>query len=111
MLKESSIALAICVKSREGLFNTVSHLALEAGIIVDAIIDANAFVTGLSDTEQVGSTGFMDGFAIPHCKSSTVIEPTVFFIRLQEGVEWGLTRLQPKLSSVWQFLTPTMVSK
>ena len=86
MLKETNVVLDISAESKETLFKYISHHALETGIVADA----DAFVAGLVAREDFGSTGFMDGFAIPHCKSTTVVEPTVFFIRLEKGIDWGL---------------------
>ncbi|WP_252178076.1 fructose PTS transporter subunit IIA [Endozoicomonas sp. 4G] len=86
MLKQENVILDVAASSKEALFEAISKVALETGVISNA----DAFVEGLKAREVFGSTGFMDGFAIPHCKNAVVQEPTVFFIRLQEGLEWGL---------------------
>ncbi|WP_062266260.1 PTS sugar transporter subunit IIA [Endozoicomonas arenosclerae] len=87
MLKQENVILDVSASSKEALFESISKVALETGVVSDAA----AFVEGLKARETVSSTGFMDGFAIPHCKSTAVKNPAVFFIRLQEGIEWGLT--------------------
>ena len=38
--------------------------------------------------ENESTTGFEDGFAIPHAVSKSIIKPTVLFVRLKNGVDW-----------------------
>lgn len=38
--------------------------------------------------EEEYSTGVQDGFAIPHAKSSNVIEPSIFYIKTKNELEW-----------------------
>lgn len=33
-------------------------------------------------------TGLMDGFAIPHAKTSVVIRPSMFYVRTRHPLEW-----------------------
>ncbi len=46
------------------------------------------FVEALKARESEVSTGFVDGFAIPHGKSDTVIEPGIIFLRINNGIDW-----------------------
>ncbi len=39
--------------------------------------------------EETYSTGFGNGFAVPHCKTDAVATPTLALLRLREAVEWG----------------------
>jgi fructose-specific PTS system IIA-like component len=45
--------------------------------------------------EQVYSTGFGAGFAVPHCKSDAVAEGSLVVLRLKRGVDWGALDGQP----------------
>ncbi|MGX4685561.1 PTS sugar transporter subunit IIA [Vagococcus sp. JNUCC 83] len=45
--------------------------------------------------EEEGSTGMMDGFAIPHAKSDSIIKPAVIIVKLDEGIEWDSMDGQP----------------
>lgn len=38
--------------------------------------------------EEQGSTGMMDGFAIPHAKSSVIRRPFISVIKLREAIDW-----------------------
>jgi fructose PTS system EIIA component len=43
---------------------------------------------GLAKREGEGTTGFMDGFAIPHTKSPAVVKPGAVILKANEGIEW-----------------------
>ncbi|MGL5268886.1 MAG: PTS sugar transporter subunit IIA [Spiroplasma sp.] len=45
--------------------------------------------------EKESSTGFGDGFAIPHARSNDIIKPGIFFLRLNKGVEWNALDSKP----------------
>jgi PTS system fructose-specific IIA component len=47
-----------------------------------------AVIKGLAEREQEGTTGFFDGFAIPHTKSAAIEKPGVIVITTSKGVEW-----------------------
>lgn len=38
--------------------------------------------------ESEGTTGMMEGFAIPHAKSAAVKEPSVLIVSFTAGIEW-----------------------
>lgn len=82
--KENNILLDVVVASKEELFEVIANYAYESGYVANAIETCGAF----NDREAEYSTGLQDGFAIPHAKAETVLEPTVLFIRLKHEVEW-----------------------
>lgn len=82
--KESNILLDVAVASREELFEVIADYAYESGYVANAAETCKAF----NEREAEYSTGLQDGFAIPHAKADTVLEPTVLFIRLAREVEW-----------------------
>lgn len=43
----------------------------------------------LINRENQGTTGMMDGFAIPHASNSSIKEPSVFIIKNNNGIEWN----------------------
>lgn len=45
--------------------------------------------------EAEGSTGMMDGFAIPHAKSSAIKEASILLIKNKNGIEWDSLDGQP----------------
>lgn len=38
--------------------------------------------------EKEGTTGMMDGFAIPHGKSPAITESGILIVKLNQGIEW-----------------------
>lgn len=51
--------------------------------------DANEFVGDVLEREKFTTTGIGKGIAIPHGKSSGVIQSTVIFGRVENGIEWN----------------------
>ncbi|MGG5370218.1 PTS sugar transporter subunit IIA [Enterococcus sp. AZ196] len=82
--KENNILLDVAVASKEELFEVIAKYAYESGYVANAAETCAAF----NEREAEYSTGLQDGFAIPHAKSTAVLEPAVLFIRLQHEVEW-----------------------
>lgn len=50
--------------------------------------DYNQIFDSFKKRELEGTTGLMDGFAIPHVNSIDILEPTIVIIKLQKGIEW-----------------------
>lgn len=42
----------------------------------------------LLEREKEGTTGMMDGFAIPHAKAETIREANIIITRLEKGIAW-----------------------
>ncbi len=55
---------------------------------IGRIDDKDAFVEALEERESFSTTAIGDGFAIPHCNSVHVQNPTILFIRLREPMSW-----------------------
>ena len=49
----------------------------------------------LIERENEGTTGMMDGFAIPHAKASAIHHPAAIFLKLKEKVVWQSLDGQP----------------
>ncbi|WP_101750612.1 PTS fructose transporter subunit IIABC [Nesterenkonia massiliensis] len=62
-----------------------------AGQIVTAgrASDAEPLITSAWAREEQSATGMPGGFAIPHCRTSAVSEPTLAFARLGTAVDFG----------------------
>jgi len=82
--KESNILLDVVAATKEELFEVIANYAYELGYVTDAADICRAF----NEREAECSTGLQDGFAIPHAKATTIVEPTVLFVRLKHGIEW-----------------------
>ncbi len=71
-------------ENKEALFEIIAKQFKEKNIIKLE----TEFVKALKAREAEVSTGFVDGFAIPHGKSDTVIEPGIIFLRINNGIDW-----------------------
>ena len=49
----------------------------------------------LIERENEGTTGMMDGFAIPHAKASAIHHPAAIILKLKEKVVWQSLDGQP----------------
>ncbi|MEI5991631.1 hypothetical protein A5881_003168 [Enterococcus termitis] len=45
-------------------------------------------LASFNDREMQGSTGMMDGFAIPHAKSSAIKEASILIVKTKNPIEW-----------------------
>lgn len=86
-LKEFLIEKQIVVtnlNTKEEFFEKISDIALENGIITDK----NEVISGLKERESKGSTGLLDGFAIPHAQTPSIIKAAVIIVKSETKVEW-----------------------
>ena len=68
--------------SRDEALSFVSNQAVKAGLANDADAVMNAFLA----REAEGTTGMMEGFAIPHAKSDAITEAAVIVVKDESGV-------------------------
>lgn len=68
--------------SRDEALSFVSNQAVKAGIASDADAVMSAFLA----REAEGTTGMMEGFAIPHAKSDAITEAAVIVVKDESGV-------------------------
>lgn len=50
--------------------------------------DKEAVYSALLNRENEGTTGLMDGFAIPHAKSDSIVGFTIVILKLIKGINW-----------------------
>ncbi len=81
-VKVENVFVAEDFTSRDEALSFVSNQAVKAGIASDADAVMNAFLA----REAEGTTGMMEGFAIPHAKSDAINEAAVIVIKDESGV-------------------------
>lgn len=81
-VKVENVFVAEDFASRDEALSFVSNQAVKAGIASDADAVLNAFLT----REAEGTTGMMEGFAIPHAKSDAITEAAVIVVKDESGV-------------------------
>jgi PTS system fructose-specific IIC component len=81
-VKVENVFVAENFASRDEALNFVSNQAVKAGVAGDADAVMNAFLA----REAEGTTGMMEGFAIPHAKSDAITEAAVIVVKDDSGV-------------------------
>ena len=81
-VKVENVFVAEDFASRDEALSFVSNQAVKAGIASDADAVMNAFLA----REDEGTTGMMEGFAIPHAKSDAITEAAVIVVKDESGV-------------------------
>lgn len=81
-VKVENVFVAEDFASRDDALSFVSNQAVKAGIAGDADAVMNAFLA----REAEGTTGMMEGFAIPHAKSDAITEAAVIVVKDESGV-------------------------
>jgi PTS system fructose-specific IIA component len=75
--KENVLINDELISSKEDLFKFIAGTAKKLNYVLS---EQDCF-NGLMERENQQTTGFQDGFAIPHCKNDTVISPKVLYIK------------------------------
>ncbi|HET7656728.1 MAG TPA: fructose PTS transporter subunit IIA [Bacillales bacterium] len=84
MIDNENILFQLEAGSQEEAIRKLVGKAVENG----RVNDLETVVEAVLNREKEGTTGFGKGVAIPHGKSSGVIEPTLMFAKTAEGLEW-----------------------
>lgn len=84
MIDKNLIRVDVDMPLKKDVFAYLAGLVVENGYADDT---DQVYKTLLSREEE-GTTGMMDGFAIPHAKSQAVIKPGIAVLKLKNGVEW-----------------------
>ncbi len=81
-VKVENVFVAEDFASRDEALSFVSNQAVKAGVASDADAVMNAFLA----REAEGTTGMMEGFAIPHAKSDAITVAAVIVVKDDSGV-------------------------
>lgn len=84
LIQPEFIQLNATSSSQTGVFQTIAELAKANGITTSV----DEMVKGLQERETQSTTGFQDGFAIPHTQSEVVVKPAIVIVRTETGIEW-----------------------
>ena len=86
LVKSECVAAGLELSSKDACLRKIAQLAKQAPQLKQ--IDESDILSGLQQREQVGSTGFGQGIAIPHCRLPGVTEFVVGLISIPAGVEF-----------------------
>lgn len=79
------------LNTKEEFFSRIAEIALKSGIITSE----EEVIEGLKAREAKGSTGLLDGFAIPHAQNDTIKRAAVVIVKSTNRVEWESLDEQP----------------
>ncbi|MDH6015263.1 fructose-specific PTS transporter subunit EIIC [Vibrio splendidus] len=91
LINQNLIKLSLSANSKEDVFKELIDVLYAQGRISDKV----QFLADIKAREEQGNTGFEEGIALPHAKSSAVIKPAVVIGVHQQGIEYGADDGQP----------------
>ncbi|PMG27945.1 PTS fructose transporter subunit IIABC [Vibrio splendidus] len=91
LTNQDLIKLSLSANSKEDVFKELIDVLYAQG----RISDKAQFLADIKAREEQGNTGFEEGIALPHAKSSAVIKPAVVIGVHQQGIEYGADDGQP----------------
>lgn len=91
LINQNLIKLSLSANSKEDVFKELIDVLYAQG----RISDKAQFLADIKAREEQGNTGFEEGIALPHAKSSAVIKPAVVIGVHQQGIEYGADDGQP----------------
>lgn len=94
------------VSSKDELFSYIAKTLSDMNRITNEI----EFKSALIKREKEISTGIGDGIAIPHTKDSTVLFPTVLYIRLKDAIDYDALD-QKLVQDIFVIAMPTSYNK
>ncbi|MEZ9761678.1 fructose-specific PTS transporter subunit EIIC [Vibrio splendidus] len=91
LINQDLIKLSLSANSKEDVFKELIDVLYAQG----RISDKAQFLADIKAREEQRNTGFEEGIALPHAKSSAVIKPAVVIGVHQQGIEYGADDGQP----------------
>lgn len=85
LINEDLIELNLAAETQKEAISQLTSLLGQQG----RIESETAFIQGVLERESEFSTGFGNGFAIPHCKSDTVKTASIIIGKTKNGIEWN----------------------
>jgi SulP family sulfate permease len=82
-LTKELVFLDVEVSSKDDIFRLAAMEAFEAGYV----LHEESFYLDLVLSEERGSTGLEKGIAMPHCRSTQIMETFVVYMRLKEPMD------------------------
>ncbi|EXJ24308.1 PTS IIA-like nitrogen-regulatory protein PtsN [Alkalibacterium sp. AK22] len=80
----ASVAVEVKGSKKDVLQTVIEEVRDKSG----SVFDASEVLKEVLEREALSTTGFGNGFAIPHGKSSDLSDPLVAVVKLADPVEW-----------------------
>lgn len=91
LIDTNVICLDLKATSKESILEEMVQILDDAG----KLSDRKQYLLDVWAREEIGNTGFEDGIAIPHAKSSAVITPAVAVGISRHGIDYGAEDGEP----------------
>lgn len=84
ILDQRHIFIGETMATKEDVLKFLAEKAVCLGIASnqETVFDSFLF------REEEGTTGMLDGFAIPHAKSQVIVEASLLIVKLKTGIDW-----------------------
>lgn len=93
VVRGECVATGVTAADREAILRRIAALAKASDLL--GSVEEGALYDALAAREDLGSTGFGDGVAIPHCRLPAVSEFVVGVVTVPEGCEFQALDGQP----------------
>ncbi|MDG6126279.1 fructose-specific PTS transporter subunit EIIC [Lactococcus formosensis] len=90
-LSENDVFIHQTFNTRDEMFDFLAEKTIQLGIATDKEEVKKKLVA----RELEGTTGMMDGFAIPHAKSSNINKASLIIVKNEKGIAWDSLDGQP----------------
>ncbi|AOT70387.1 PTS sugar transporter subunit IIA [Geosporobacter ferrireducens] len=101
IFQKNHIKLNIDIRHKEETLRYLAELALDVGVSHDLVQTYESMLK----REGEFTTGFGEGFAIPHAKCASIVKPGVFLVKLKSPIDWNAIDGEP-VSLIIGLLTP-----
>lgn len=81
---EEQIVFSDALMDQKDVFELIAQVAIQNGITASA----ECIITQLKNREMLGSTGLLDGFAIPHAQDETINKAMIVIIISKNEISW-----------------------
>ncbi|MGL5205735.1 MAG: PTS fructose transporter subunit IIABC [Metamycoplasmataceae bacterium] len=98
MLDIKNIFLNANLTKRDDVFDFISDKAISLGIINKN--NKQKLVNAFIKREEESTTGFQDGFAIPHARIKEIIKPSIIVVRSNYYIDWQSMDNQPTVIAI-----------
>lgn len=106
IFKQTHIYLDLAIENKEALFDFIGEALKKLG----RVTESKDFIRALNKRESEISTGIGDGLAIPHALDTSVLFPTVLYIRLKEPIAYDALDQKP-VKEVFSIAMPNSYQK
>lgn len=106
LIELEHIEFDVELNTKEEVFNYLSKKLYD----LNRVTGITEIKAALLNREKEMSTGIGDGIAIPHTKDSTVLFPTVLYIRLKNGIDYQALD-NKEVRDVFLIVMPTSYNK